>query len=348
MRLREILARIPKKYLHLKIFNIIKYKFFTKYQLLKLPYLPLTMDIEPTTGCNFRCTMCDVSSPNWVTKNMKIETFKKIIDMNKQLLQIKLQGMGEPFVNKNYIQFIDYASKYGIFVQFVTNGSLLTEKIIDNLYNKDNISNINVSIDGATKKTFEGIRIRSDFDKVIKNTSKLILKIKTKNKKKRPIFTALSLIQKDNVHEAEQIMYLCKKMGFDELCYQVQLTGWGKKEWEANNLKKDINYNNSNRKLFEEIVQKAKKIDFRVKVIEENLLSKKNQCGYPWNTPYINTEGKVTPCCMIPDPNVLSLGSIEKTNFDKIWNSKTYQDFRNDIKSHQLREYCKNCYRSRN
>ena len=24
-------------------------------------------------------------------------------------------------------------------------------------------------------------------------------------------------------------MYLCKKMGFDELCYQVQLTGWGKK-----------------------------------------------------------------------------------------------------------------------
>ena len=94
--------------------------------------------------------LCDVSSPNWVTKNMKIETFKKIIDMNKQLLQIKLQGMGEPFVNKNYIQFIDYASKYGL-VQFVTNGKLLTEKIIDNLYNKDNISNINVSIDGATK-----------------------------------------------------------------------------------------------------------------------------------------------------------------------------------------------------
>ena len=141
------------------------------------------MDIEPTTGCNFRCTMCDVSSPNWVTKNMKIETFKKIIDMNKQLLQIKLQGMGEPLLIK-YIQFIDYASKYGIFVQFVTNGSLLTEKIIDNLYNKDNISNINVSIDGATKKTFEGIRIRSDFDKVINNTIKLILKIKTKNKKK--------------------------------------------------------------------------------------------------------------------------------------------------------------------
>ena len=60
------------------------------------------MAIEPTAGCNFRCTMCDVSSPNWVTKNMKIETFKKIFDMNKQLLQIKLQSMEEPYVNKNY------------------------------------------------------------------------------------------------------------------------------------------------------------------------------------------------------------------------------------------------------
>ena len=41
-------------------------------------------------------------------KNMKIETFKELIDMNKQLIQIKLQGMGEPFVNKNYIEFVNY------------------------------------------------------------------------------------------------------------------------------------------------------------------------------------------------------------------------------------------------
>ena len=110
MRLRELIFRIPKKHLHLKILNLIKYVVFRKFHIIvrklkyfKLPYLPLTMDIEPTTGCNFRCTMCDVSSPNWVTKNMKIETFKKIVDMNKQLLQIKLQGMGEPFVNKDWL-----------------------------------------------------------------------------------------------------------------------------------------------------------------------------------------------------------------------------------------------------
>ena len=162
MRLRELILKIPKKYLHFKIFNLIKYIVFRKFHIIankleyfSLPYLPLTMDVEPTTGCNFRCTMCDVSSPNWITKNMKMETFKKLIDMNKQLLQIKLQGMGEPFVNKNYLEFVDYASNYGIFIQFVTNGSLLDEKLINSLCERKNISLIGVSIDGATKKTFE-------------------------------------------------------------------------------------------------------------------------------------------------------------------------------------------------
>lgn len=346
MRIREILLRLPKKYLHLKIFNIVKFVLFRRFQLFKLPYAPLMMDIEPTTGCNFRCTMCDVSSPNWVTKNMKIDVFKKIIDMNKQLLQIKLQGMGEPFVNKHYLEFIKYASNYGIFVQFVTNGSLLTDKIINSLYERNNISKINISIDGATKKTFEGIRIRSNFDDVVNNTYKLINKIKTKEINKRPIISALSLIQKENFHEAEQIMNLCKSLGFDDLSFQVQLTGWGKKDWENINKEKDINYNN-NANFFAEIIKKARKINFPVRVIEENLLSKDNQCSYPWDTPYINTEGNVTPCCMIPDPEVVSLGSTMEKNFSEIWNSDLYQSFRKDIKNHNLREYCKNCYKSR-
>ena len=101
-------------------------------------------------------------------------------------------------------------------------------------------------------------------------------------------------------------------------------------------------------KSFNEIIEKGRKMNFPVRVIEENLLSKENQCSYPWDTPYVNTEGNVTPCCMIPDPKVVSLGSTVEKNFAEIWNSDLYQSFRNDIKSHNLREYCKNCYKSRN
>ena len=87
--------------------------------------MPVTMDIEPTTGCNFRCTMCQVSSPDFKAKNMDIETFKKIIKENKQLIKIKLQGMGEPLVNKYIYEMIKYAKNYGVATEIISNGSML-------------------------------------------------------------------------------------------------------------------------------------------------------------------------------------------------------------------------------
>ncbi len=77
MRLREIILRSEIKYLKYKIYNIFKYFISRKFSFTKLAYLPLKMDIEPTTGCNFRCTMCAVSSPGYITKNMKMDVFKK-------------------------------------------------------------------------------------------------------------------------------------------------------------------------------------------------------------------------------------------------------------------------------
>ena len=50
---------------------------------------------------------------------------------------------------------------------------------------KKNISLIGVSIDGATKETFEKIRIRSNFELIVSNTRRLISKIKEKDKKKK-------------------------------------------------------------------------------------------------------------------------------------------------------------------
>ena len=104
----------PKKNILFKLFNLIKFYLSKKNRIYNLDYLPITMDIEPTTGCNFRCTMCQVSSPNFKSKNLDFDMFKKTIDDNKQLLKIKLQGMGEPLVNNNFFNMMEYASKYSI------------------------------------------------------------------------------------------------------------------------------------------------------------------------------------------------------------------------------------------
>lgn len=346
MRIRNLILKLPKKNLFHKLLNLLLYVTLRNWITNKVFYKPLTMDIEPTTGCNFRCTMCQVSSPGFKAKNMTLETFEKLIDQNPQLIKIKLQGMGEPLVNKNFFEMIDICDKNGVFVETVTNGSLLNDKNIDKIINSNSIYKVSISVDGSTKKTFEDIRVKSDFNNVINNIKNLSNEIKLH--KKNINLRALCLIQKSNFHQFEEILILCKELGFDELAYQVQLTGWGKTEWEKVNQEKDINFENyEDKNKLKDILNKHNDKNFKASIVEDNILTKENKCSYPWHNPYISAEGKVVACCMVADPEIISFGDINKSEFNKIWNNKEFLNFRSSITNHKLRDFCKNCYREK-
>lgn len=334
----------PKKNILTKIFNFLKFQLSKKNKKLNLNYLPITMDIEPTTGCNFRCTMCQVSSPDFKTKNLDFDIFKKIINENKQLLKIKLQGMGEPLINNKFFEMIDYATKYGIVSEITTNGSLLNNNNINKLINA-NLSRITISIDGATSETFEKIRIKSNFQTVISNCKNLV--INYKKKIIRPEISAWCVVQNNNVHEFEKIYELCKEIGFDKLTYQFYLSGWGKDEWNKINHKKRVEIASLKDRI-NILKSKASKDGIDINIFDENLLSFSKQCVWPWESNYISKTGDVVPCCIIGDEKVESFGNINQKSFQMIWNSEKYKKFRDQIKNNKVPDYCKNCYKEFN
>jgi len=343
-KINKYLIWFPKKLIFLKLINLFKFLISKNSKLKNLSYLPITMDIEPTTGCNFRCTMCQVSSPNFISKNLDYEMFKKTIDDNKQLLKIKLQGMGEPLVNNNFYNMVEYASKYSIVSEITTNGSLLNDKNIKKLENS-NLSRITVSIDGATSEIFEKIRIKSDFKTVISNCKNLINAYKKKII--RPEISAWCVVQNDNVNEFKDIYNLCKEIGFDKLTYQFHLSGWGKSEWDDINRNKKVEIESLKQQI-EEVKIKGASEGLEVNIFEENLLSFTKQCVWPWESSYISKTGDVVPCCIIGDEKVVSFGNINKSSFKEIWNSDSYRNFRTDIKNNKIPDYCKNCYKEFN
>ena len=334
----------PKKNIFLKLFNFLKYLISKNNKKLNLNFLPVTMDVEPTTGCNFRCTMCQVSSPNFVSKNLNFEMFKKIIEDNNQLLKIKLQGMGEPLVNTKFFDMVDFASKRGIVSEITTNGSLLNEENIIKLFNS-NLSRITISIDGATSEIFEKIRVKSNFDEVVRNCKNLVKYFKKKIIK--PEISAWCVIQNDNVSQFNKIYELCKEIGFDKLTYQFYLSGWGKDEWNNINKNKRIDIK-SIKDQIKEVQIKGSKEDMEVNIFEENLLSFSRQCVWPWESSYISKTGDVVPCCIIGDEKVVSFGNIKDNSFKEIWNSENYKNFRKNIKTNKIPGYCKNCYKEFN
>jgi pyrroloquinoline quinone biosynthesis protein E len=302
------------------------------------------MDIEPTTGCNFRCTMCQVSSPNFISKNLDYEMFKQVIDGNKQLLKIKLQGMGEPLVNNNFFNMVEYASKYSIVSEITTNGSLLNQNNILKLQ-QSNLSRITVSIDGATPGVFEKIRVKSNFETVISNCRNLINSYKKRII--RPEISAWCVIQNDNVNEFEEIYDLCKEIGFDRLTYQFHISGWGKEEWNNINKDKKIEIDSIKQQIVK-IKNRGIMEGMEINIFEENLLTFSKQCVWPWESSYISKTGDVVPCCIIGDEKVVSFGNIKENSFKKIWNSKKYKSFRENIRKNEIPDYCKNCYKEFN
>jgi pyrroloquinoline quinone biosynthesis protein E len=251
--------------------------------------------------------------------------------------------MGEPFVNKNFFEMIKICDDYGVFVETITNGSLLNDKIIDQIINSKSIYRVSVSIDGASKEVFEKIRVKSNFENVIKNIKNLSKKnISNKNKLS---LRAMVLLQKSNYHQLEEIVKLCKEVGFHELEVQVQLTGWGKDEWENKNRDSDIHFDFNKKSNIQLILDKYNSNIFKTKIVEENILSKDNKCSYPWHNPYVSANGSIVSCCMVADPKVNNYGNINKEGFNHIWNSRDYQDLRKSINNHTLKDFCKNCYK---
>ncbi|MFQ5444699.1 MAG: radical SAM/SPASM domain-containing protein [Nitrospinales bacterium] len=137
--------------------------------------------IEPTNTCNLRCTFCFVTEgmerPDGF---MELDLFKKVIDDSPGLEHLCMHNWGEPLLHKDIFKMIDYASDAGVkYVVMNTNGTLLTDKMIDKIVNSS-LSIIRFSIDGSAE-TFKRVR-GVELEKIEKN----ILKLKEKKEKVRP------------------------------------------------------------------------------------------------------------------------------------------------------------------
>jgi organic radical activating enzyme len=95
--------------------------------------------IETCTACNYKCKFCPHSTDDFTRKKqvMTLVTFKKIIDKLKteapQITDITISGFGEAFLDKTIMSKIKYAKRKGYNVHVLTNGSNLTEEIIEEL-----------------------------------------------------------------------------------------------------------------------------------------------------------------------------------------------------------------------
>lgn len=95
---------------------------------------PQTVHFDIANGCNTRCTTCWHHSPHllpqhqrsaaWKRQQLAFGTFRAVFDDLLRLgglEQIILSGMGEPFLNREIYEMVDYAHRHGVGVTIITN-----------------------------------------------------------------------------------------------------------------------------------------------------------------------------------------------------------------------------------
>lgn len=325
---------------------------FEKYQRWRdtggpVDFLPVKLDIENVSRCNFRCVTCVVS--DWDkgkrADDMSPDGFRRLIDEQHGLVEIKLQGIGEPLMQGNdMIKMIEYARSQCIWVRTTTNASLLHlkdrhAKLIDS-----DVNEVQISVDGTDKKTFESIRQGSVFERVTENCRMINSYARDKGVERTKMWT---VIQKENAHQLSELVEFAVELGFTNQVFMLQPNSWGVESWgeriSSLSVADDLDTG-----FLSGLVEKGRGLGVRVAfwLANEKYSTDKreNLCPWPFERSYVGSDLRVSPCCMIGNPDVCEIGSGMGDSFSDIWFSDEYESFRSAHLDGDIPKVCQNCY----
>lgn len=312
-----------------------------KEQRIELSSLPPNLYLESTTKCNFYCQTCSKGYAPYYAEDLQEDIFEKVRrEVMPTNVKISITGHGEPTLAKNFDKILLMSLGNGSQVHFVTNGSLLNFKRIEQLTKYP--VNICISVDGATRETFESIRSGAKFDLLC---DKLMMIKKLRDIHLSQVYSLFSIAfvaLKKNIHELADIVRLAHRYGI--MSVSVMDYAFGNREFDEQSLRFDPVRAN-------QYIEEAKEVARQLGVILEipplyspipaslpksTLLQKfkhtnkrlfsipdrfPQRCYSPWLEPYIHNNGIVSPCCATGE----SLGDLKKNTFQEIWNGWRYR-----------------------
>ncbi|MFH1462582.1 MAG: SPASM domain-containing protein [bacterium] len=291
------------------------------------PY-PFKLEVEHTTICSKKCIICEHTHWNEKSERVDFEQFKKIAGQFPKLKWINLTGEGDNFLNPDYMKFIEYARSKDISVNFVDEFDFIDINNARRLIELG-VNCIWISMDGATKETYEKIKVGCNFEKALRNIKEL-LRLKKELGSPFPTLCFRFIVNKLNYQEMPKMVELVHSLGDLGEGSRLEFTGLLTfKEIEH------LAMLNVPEEAIQETRKRAKELGLGISFshLQKPKLPSINKCT-AWMEPYIMIGGYVLPCCAILMSNRRdflrkhAFGSLNEKSFEEIWNSERYKKFR--------------------
>jgi radical SAM protein with 4Fe4S-binding SPASM domain len=325
------------------------------------PPLPPELQVEITSACNLRCTMCLVSYRPPVNKlvgAMAPELFRPLVDSLPSLRKLTLQGLGEPLLSPYLLDLVRYAKARGTAVGFNSNATLLSEARARDLVDAG-LDWLHVSLDGARADTYQGIRRGARFDQVVDNLAGLV-RTKRAAGSPHPWVRVVFVAMRRNVGELPELVRLLAGVGVDEL--RVQNLSHTFSDTDPAGGYADIRDFTRDEALWTGADRAATERAFaaaRTAAAAHGLTLRLPQlapdrspapepgrpgCTWPWDAAYVTSTGVVQPCCMVMGDDRVSLGRLDEQTFPEIWYGAPYREFRRRLAGGaEPPEVCRGC-----
>jgi len=283
------------------------------------PTFPLYLMLEQTYLCNLRCPMCIQGLPVERVQfrpnepRMSWELFQQIVLEGEEQAcpSIAMHVNDEPLLVKDLPERIAFAREHGFMDVFMTtNGVLFTEEKVRQVIDAG-VTHILISVDAATRETYDKVRIGGDYEKVL-NAIEMVRRYRDSRDSSLPLVRASFVQSSLNQHETSSFIEK-----FSQLVDYVEIQGF-------------THYYDKTTHMVPEGAGSVQ--DFR--------------CNEPWRNLIVRADGAVLPCCSFYGYEVV-LGNVRDSSLAKLFNSRRMKKLRSDFRQGiYLEPACNSCSKS--
>lgn len=296
---------------------------------------PLSMFIETTNICNFRCSVCiqgneETRKDLAPFKHMDFDVFKKIIDEIKawegaKLKLLRLAFHGEPFMQKDFAKYAKYAVDAGVSekVDTFSNASLMDKKQADAILDSG-IDAIRFSIYSVINQRHKEVTRRDTTVETIRDN---ILYLKEERQRRNLDKPFIFVKAFDNYNEENDIFFSM----YEDIADRVDLE-------KVHNATKYKDLDLINKYYDDEKIEKENKENF------SSHLHKFIACPRPFMSMVINVHGNAL-MCTLDAPSYTKVGNIHEESISELWKNINAFNFRKMQLEGRKEEniLCKNC-----
>ena len=323
--------------------------------------LPGFLQLEPVGQCNLRCRMCSIQfrrdgSPGGPPAFMAYELFVRLVEDLPALRELHLQGLGEPLMHPRFFDMVRFASARGVRVSTNTNGTLLGRGRADACVTSG-LHELHLSIDGATAETYEAIRVRSRFARVLRGLDRIV-EARRRLASATPALRIVAVAMRRNLDELPALVELAREHGVERVFVQHLCHDYGEDTLPAE-YRPMRDFVEAETLLGEEPERVARAfaeartvaarlgVDLRLPRTRPRAHPAGTpgpaRCDWPWRGAYLSWQGEAMPCCMVSTPDRMNLGDAASGGLVGVWNGAPYRAFRAALDSDEPPAVCRSC-----